>query len=245
MPIRSLPKGLPTGGHDLSLQSRTRGTLGAACRDEYIAQFRRHCHELIAAGYERLRSERHSASEEDFITQRLKEEVKAAQREGSLPRWADRYFITDQAPVSGPGRVGKDRPKIDIEVESTESCSRPVFHFEAKRLRRDDSHSVSEYVGRAGLGSFIAELYARSGDEGGMLGYVQSESPEYWAVAIERKLASAPREEYRYTDDGTWTPIRLTPFLEHTYFTRHRRPTLGNITIYHTLLSFRTREDDA
>ena len=57
-------------------------------------------------------------------------------------------------PVSVPGLAGKERPKIDIEIESTESRSRPEYHFEAKRLRIDDSHSVSAYVGAAGRVAF-------------------------------------------------------------------------------------------
>ena len=226
----------------MSLHSTPRGALGTPDRDEYVVQFRRHCHYLIAIGYERIRAEQHSKSKEDLITQRLKEEVKAAQRERSLPAWADRYFITDQAPVDVPNRVGNERPKIDIAVESNECRNRPVFHFEAKRLRRDDSHSVSEYVGAAGLGSFIEELYARSGDEGGMLGYVQSKSPRHWAEAIERKLQRDPKNKHRLTDNGAWFTTRLISELKHTYSTRHSRTTLRNITIYHTLLDFRAEE---
>jgi hypothetical protein len=177
-----------------------------------------------------------------LITQRLKETMKAAQRERTLPRWADRYFITDQAPVSVPDRVGKERPKIDIEIESTESRNRPVYHFEAKRLRIDRSDSVSDYLGPAGVGMFLGELYGRSGDEGGMLGYVQSESPEHWAEAISNKVQRDPKENHHLTRDGTWTEIRLLPILKHTYATRHNRPTLCSITIYHTLLDFRRRE---
>ena len=230
----------------MSLHSARRGALGTPTRRDhrvYVVQFRRHCHELIAAGYTRIRGEAHCESEEDFITQRIKEEVRAAQREGGLPTWAERYYITDQAPVSGPNRAGKRRPIIDIEVESHESRDHPVFHFEAKRLRRDDSKSVSKYVGPTGLGSFLAELYARSGDEGGMLGYVQSESPDYWAEAIQRKLQRDPKQKHRLTRDGGWTAVRLVPALQQTYSTQHRRPTLGDVTIYHTLLDFRAEEN--
>lgn len=238
MPTRSLPKRLRLEEDELSLRSTPRSSLGTPSPDSYVAQFRRHCHQLIAAGYERIRAEDHSDSQEDLITLRLKEEVKAAQRDGTLPRWADRYFITDQSPVSVPGRDPIARPKIDIEIESSEFRRRPVFHFEAKRLRTEDSHSVSEYLGTAGLGSFLDELYARSGDEGGMLGYVQSESPKYWAEAIARKLTKDHEGTYRLTDDGDWTPIGLTPALNDTYATRHERPALGNITVYHSLLAF-------
>ena len=222
----------------MSLQSKPSGAVGTPERGQYVGQFRRHCHELIAFGYSRIHAEDHSKSEEDFITQRLKETIKAAQRAGTLPRWADRYFITDQAPVSVPDVVGKERPKIDIEIESAESRSRPVYHFEAKRLRIDDSHSVSAYVGAEGLGSFLTELYGRSGGEGGMLGYVQSESLDHWADSIQSKIQRDGTETHRLTDNGAWTAVRLVPVLEHTYVTRHHRPTLSDISIYHTLLNF-------
>ena len=212
--------------------------MGTPEQRDYVVRFRLHCHQLIAVGYGRIRREQHSESGEDFITQRLKETIKAAQRERTLPEWADRYFVTDQTPVSVPDRVGKERPRIDIAIESTESRNRPVYHFEAKRLRVDDSHSVSEYVGAEGLGSFLTELYGRSGDEGGMLGYVQSESLEHWATAIETKIQRDGKEEHRLTDDGEWTAVRLVPAFDHTYATGHHRPTLGDITIYHTLLNF-------
>jgi hypothetical protein len=220
------------------LQSAPGGAIGKPDSREYTVQFRRHCHQLIAFGYEKIREEDHSGSDEDFITQRLKESVKAAQREGTLPQWAKRYYITDQAHVSVPGRVGKERPKIDIEIESAESRSRPVFHFEAKRLRVDDSHSVSEYVGPSGMGSFLAELYGCAGNEGGMLGYVQTDTPGHWANAIQRKIEREPPQKQSLTEDGMWTESRLIPVLQFTYVTRHNRPTLDPITIFHTLLDF-------
>lgn len=222
----------------MSLQSRPSGAVGTPERGQYVAQFRRHCHELIAFGYSGIKAEDHSRSEEDFITQRLKEIIKAAQRAGTLPRWADRYFITDQAPISVSGLVGKQRPKIDIEIESTESRCRPVFHFEAKRLRTDDSHSVSAYLSAEGLGSFLMELYGRTGGEGGMLGYVQTESPEHWAHSIKNKIRRDATETHRLTSNGAWTAVRLVSGVEHTYVTRHHRPTLSDIAIYHTLLNF-------
>jgi hypothetical protein len=224
----------------VSLKSHPSGADGAPERDEYAAQFRRHCHQLIAFGYDAIRGESHSESEEDFITQRLRQAIQAGQRDGVLPRWADRYFVYDQLPVDVPGVVGNDRPKIDVHFESAESRRRPVYHFEAKRLRTADTHSVSEYVGKRGLGMFLAELYGRAYDEGGMLGYVQSESPAHWAEKIRNKLQLDPPGDHRLTADGVWARVRLIAELEHTYATRHARPTLRNITVYHTLLDFRS-----
>ncbi len=77
------------------------------------------------------------------------------------------------------------------------------------------------------------------GDEGGMLGYVQSESPEHWAITIEGRFQRGPKDTYRLTDGGTWTAVRVVPVLKYTYATRHSRPALGDLTVYHTLLDFR------
>ena len=222
----------------MSLKSNHDSAVGIPDRNEYVAQFRRHCHQLIAFGYDVIRGESHSESNEDFITQRLRQAIQTGQRDGVLPRWADRYFVHDQLPVDVPGLEGKERPKIDIHFESTESRRRPVYHFEAKRLRTADTHSVSEYVGKDGLGMFLAELYGRMGDEGGMLGYVQSESPTYWAEKISGKLQPDPQGNHQLTADGAWARVPLIAEFEHTYATRHTRPTLRNITIYHTLLDF-------
>jgi len=224
----------------VSLKSHPRGALGAPNRSEYAAQFCRHCHQLIAFGYGRIQREDHRESAEDVITQRLTEAIEAGQDERALPDWAEKYFVRDQQRVNVPGRVGKERPIIDIEFRSDQSRSRPLYHFEAKRLRTDDSKSVSQYVGKDGLGMFLAELYGRAGDEGGMLGYVQSDSSAHWAEKIGSKLQAGPPGDHRLTADGTWAEARLIAELEHTYATRHTRPTMANITVYHTLLDFRS-----
>ncbi|HBO44277.1 MAG TPA: hypothetical protein DD670_10155 [Planctomycetaceae bacterium] len=223
----------------MSLQSHPSGAVDGPSAGEYAPQFRRHCHELIAFGYVAIHGESHSESEEDFITQRLREAIQTGQNDGVLPDWADRYFVYDQMPVDVPGLRGKGRPKIDIRFESTESRRRPVYHFEAKRLRASDTHSVSEYVGGNGLGMFLVELYGRMGDEGGMLGYVQSESPTHWADRIGGKLHPDAPDNHQLTANGAWARVPLVDEFEHTYATRHARPNLGNITIYHTLLDFR------
>lgn len=223
---------------DVSLKRPPSGAVGAPDREEYAAQFRRHCHQLIAFGYLAIRGESHNESKENFITQRLKQAIQTGQSDGVLPRWAGHYFVQDQIHVDVPGLEVDERPKIDIHFESNESRRRPVYHFEAKRLRAADTHSVSEYVGKDGLGMFLAELYGRMGDEGGMLGYVQSESPAGWAQKISGKLQPDPQGNHQLTADGAWARVPLIAEFEHTYVTRHTRPTLRDITIYHTLLDF-------
>ncbi len=222
----------------MSLKSNPDGAVGAPDRDEHAAQFRRHCHQLIAFGYDAIRGESHSESKENFITQRLKQAIQTGQSDGVLPNWADHYFVQDQIQVDVPGLEVDERPKIDIHFESTESRHRPTYHFEAKRLRTARSDSVSEYVGKDGLGMFLTELYGRVGNEGGMLGYVQSESPATWADKIGNRLRLDSPGNHQLTADGAWAGVPLIAGLDHTYSTRHTRPTLRNITIYHTLLDF-------
>jgi hypothetical protein len=208
-------------------------------RGDYASQFCRHCHQLIAWGYRRIQTEDHRQSHEDFITQRLKESINAVLDEEGLPDWAEHYSVIDQAPVSVPGRTGLERPLIDVEIKSAEVRPRAVYHFEAKRFRRADSHSVSAYLGKDGLGMFLTEQYGLTGVEGGMLGYVQSDSPVYWAKKIGRKLQPGRPGNHCLTADGAWVEARLTADFEHTFRTRHNRPTLGEIAIHHTLLDFR------
>ena len=196
----------------MPLKSNPDSAVGAPDRNEYAAQFRRHCHQLIAFGYRAIRGESHNESEENFITQRLKQAIQTEQRDGVLPEWADHYFVHDQIHVDVPGLEVNERPIIDIHFESTESRRRPVYHFEAKRLRTADTHSVSEYVGEDGLGMFLAELYGRTGDEGGMLGYVQSESPTYWVEKISDKLQPDPPGNHQLTADGAWARVSSSKF---------------------------------
>ena len=91
---------------------------------------------------------------------------------------------------------------------------------------------------------FLTESYGRTSDEGGMLGYVQSGSPRTWADKIGNKLRPDPPGNQQLTADGAWTKVPLIAELEYTYATRHTRPALPNITIYHTLLDFCAESGD-
>ena len=59
------------------------------------------------------------------------------------------------------------------------------------------------------------------------------------AETMGGKLRPDAAGDHRLSAAGAWTRFPLIAELEHTYATRHTRPTLGNITIYHTLLDFR------
>ena len=125
------------------------------------------------------------------------------------------------------------------EIESN-TPNRPTYHFEAKRLRTDRTDSVSEYLGKRGLGSFLNELYARTSDEAGMLGYVQSGNPLDWAQDLAAKLSKAPMNMCYLIDGGDWVACRVIASIENTFRTQHSRPNLGSITLFHRVLDMRS-----
>ena len=219
----------------MHLHRRDSPSYGTARAEEHKLQFRKHCHPLVDMGYKRIRAEDHSASDEDWITQRIVEEAKAILRSPACPRWAERYFLRDQVVLSTPGRETIRRPKIDIEIESN-TPNRSTYHFEAKRLRTDRTDSVSEYLGKHGLGRFLKELYARTSDEAGMLGYVQSGNLLDWAQDLAAKLSNAPINPYRLVDNGAWLAYRVIASIGNTFRTQHSRPNLGPITLFHRVL---------
>jgi len=223
----------------LHLHRRDGPSYGTARSEEHKLQFRKHCHLLVDMGYKRIRSEDHSVSDEDWITQRIVEDAKAILRSPMRPKWAERYSLRDQVVLSVPGRETIRRPKIDIEIESNVP-NRPTYHFEAKRLRTDRTDSVREYLGKGGLGSFLNELYGRTSDEAGMLGYVQSGNPLNWAQNLAAKLSNAPINPYRLIDGGTWITHRVIASIDNTFRTQHSRPNLGPITLFHRVLDVRS-----
>lgn len=222
----------------MSLHSPQPGKRGSADGAAYKARFRRHCLVLLRLGYECIRSKDHSQVDEDTITQNLVIAIRQILKERTGPRWTVHYFVHDQGPVSAEAVSPKERPKIDIEMESNHH-DRPLFHFEAKRLRKDDSHSVSNFVGPPGLGGFLEGSYSPRTDVGGMLGYVQTETPDHWQKKIWNKL-SADRKSSRLSKDSTWNKQSLRGCPTHLYLTCHLRDQLGKIEIYHSFLDFTT-----
>ena len=88
------------------------------------------------------------------------------------------------------------------------------------------------------MGEYLVGNYARDSHEAGMLGYVQTDTASVWA----KKLASAIEANdsaLSVTPDGKWAGVEVVAKLDHTYLTKHERPTVQKtITLYHLLLSF-------
>jgi hypothetical protein len=206
-------------------------------RPAYLQTFVKHVHKLIFAGYQRIDPTTQKNTNEERITELLVVAINSVIGEDGSPKWMERYHATDDRRVSYPGRDDKSRPRVDIEFILCRGV-RPLFHFECKRLRKGHSLvSKKGYLGEEGLGCFLMEQYARGCDEGGMLGYVQSEDCSTWAKRIEETISADPNG-YRLAPTTKWESHNVIVEIPECYWTRHMRPNLGTIIIYHSLLLF-------
>jgi len=212
------------------------GRGASANQADYSQSFIRQVHELLLMGYGRLAPADHTHEEEPAISGRLVEAINAILDSPTCPRPFHLLSVHDDPPVSGDGRKGKRRRRVDIRIESLRPRPRARFSFEAKRLGPD--HPVCLYVGEEGLGCFVNGIYAREAPVAGMLGYVQSGTPPEWAKRIENAMARR-QPNVRVVQGQEWVPVTVAPGLDDTYVTGHDRPSVGRpIHIYHTLLVF-------
>jgi len=221
----------------MSLRSRVNKNPGQnSNRRLYVGAFTKHSHRLVSLGYELTRPTVDRTTKEEVITSRIVHNVTALIESKEAAPWTKHYTVMVNHPQPHPTREGNKEPRIDIEIRGHRGTPRPRYHFEAKRLLTN-SHPVGDYLGGEGLGRFLVEDYAASGDEGGMLGYVQCDTCEKWADKIKESILEE-WTEHRLDQQEGWTELRLIKEFEHTYRTVHTRQNLGRITIYHTLLLF-------
>ena len=123
-----------------------------------------------------------------------------------------------------------------MRVDSSLSRPRTRFSFEAKRLGK--AHPVTKYLGDKGMGCILAGAYARDDDEAGMLGYVQSGTPQQWANRIRSEIETDP-SRYSMPERGRFSSVEIVDGLDYTYRSIHDRPSVGrHVSIFHTLLQF-------
>ena len=207
-------------------------------RHEYHKSFRRQVFELLRLGYERLDSPDFQDSEEEDITGELIREIRNVVEDRSGPSWAQHYAIHDDPRINAPGRLGKRRLKLDIEFERTGAGKHPRYPFEAKRLSSQTHAKMDKYLGADGLRQFLSGNYASEQDEAGMLGYVQSETPSYWAKKAHDTFIKNT-ELLRLCFDGNWKHVDNLTNLDNCYRSKHNRHSVGKpITLFHVFLSF-------
>lgn len=217
-------------------RSSSRSAPASTNSDDFRRVFVRRVHQLIRLGYGRMNPATYRSAEEPTITGDLVLAIDNALDDPSSARWVQFYSVHDDPPVSARRRTGKRRRRVDIRFDCSERRPRTRFSFEAKRL--DAKHGAGAYLGRDGLGCFVRGEYGRDEDEGGMLGYVQSNTPAGWATRIEAQLQRFPNRD-TLVKTSPWRQEVVARGLRNTYRSGHRRKRVGRpIEIYHTLLSF-------
>ncbi len=203
---------------------------------EYQKAFREKVFKLLKMGYDRLDAASLKDSEEEDITGEIVREINEILEDRESPPWVGSFAVHEELPINEPDRKGKRRKRVDIEFERVCRGPRPHYPFEAKRLRVN-SHPIGEYVGSAGLGEFLSGNYAHDRIEAGMIGYIQSNTPESWAAKIQKKFDKEP-EIIQACPDGDWTNVPIVEGVRHSFHSKHHRNALRPITLYHIFLIF-------
>jgi hypothetical protein len=210
---------------------RTAPNFGVAYQQSFV----RDVHLLIWAGHARLEISSLANDEETVITEKLVIGMRTLIEGPRRARWAARFTVYEEAPLSGDSAHGKARRRIDILVERALAGPRPKFQFEAKRLYRSDS--IAEYLGDDGLGCFVSGAYAIEHTAAGMLGYVQADTPSNWASKIAASLAKDRTRHGLAKKGDVWALVTFAGISAITYRSSHtRRSGPFSIDVFHTLL---------
>lgn len=206
----------------------------------YRPAFVHNCLLLIVRAHRALETRSLPAAEEPEITGLLVKSARdLAEMEDADP-WLEHLEIIDDPPQNdNPERLGKARPRIDVEFVRTGRGQRPRFHLEAKRLYRSDS--IGEYFGPRGLEMFLNGTYASRWPSAGMLGYIQTDTRARWLENLRKGFLSRKAELNVCADQHGWKSAQWSEDgLEEVEESCHNRmpSTLGKIEIYHLLLEF-------
>jgi hypothetical protein len=214
--------------------TRDRSVTPGRFRQEYSRSFLLAVHAVLFEAIERLKMCSLAGCDEVAITGKLVTELNAVVDSARAPTWGFALAIHDDPPVDIGAKTGKSRPRIDIQIEKVHPGPRVRFSFEAKRLRLDSTNSIAAYVGRDGLGCFVAGRYAPGEPWGGMLGYVESGAVEEWVTRIGDKITKI--QELACHSEGHWSTPDF-PF-KHTLcrLSRHRRANETDILVHHSFL---------
>lgn len=157
--------------------------------DVYLIELREDAHQLLAWGYADSRLALNQAQDEYEMTGILADRMDARI---NSPRTPDRfmlYAVHNERPTSPAGELGKKRPKLDIQIERCGKRPKPLFTFEAKRLRDDANCGVSDtmrhYLGSEGVGRFVKGRYAPESPEAAMLGCIQAHNADFWFAKVD------------------------------------------------------------
>lgn len=215
-------------------QVNVKAGLWARGNPQLREQFLVHAHRLLAAGAARLDRAALAQLEEPAITGRLCAAVNAFLLEPDSPAWCEHYDCHDDPPVNDSEKEGRARDRADLKIVTT-SYPRPELFVEAKRLREGDSHALSHYVGKDGIGCFLHGRYASAYDFGAMLAYVVTGTVDSWVEALEKRLLRDHRD-LGLAAGAVWRSATELPAEVSARCSRHSRKGADAIEVFHSFL---------
>jgi hypothetical protein len=154
------------------------------------------------------------------------------------------YAVHNEKPTSPAGELGKKRPKLDIQIERCGVRPKPLFTFEAKRLRDDASCATSDtirlYLGGEGINRFVRGRYVPESLEVAMLGCIQAHDAEFWFDKVGSALeADVTNGGALYGVTVGLRPAVVIPDLPDERVSVHARETGTSIRILHLFIDCR------
>jgi len=209
--------------------------------DVYLTELREDAHLLLAWGYADARSKLATARDEYDLTGFLADAMDSRINNPLTPERFALYSVHNERPISPKAELGKDRPKLDIQIERCGLRPKPSYTFEAKRLRDDAKASPSgclaHYLGDDGVGRFVAGKYEGKSIEAAMLGCIQAHKPAFWirriAQAFEDDTASGKN---RFNLVEGFQPCSIVLELVDEGSTLHLRPDGSRIRLLHIFI---------
>ena len=202
-----------------------------------------HC--LLQAGYATMTTrelaEFNLKSEPD-ITAGLAMKIQQLIDAHTLPNISHGWSVVDNWPENHPHLPlskqppAKRRKLPDLKFRYGGQRQVLYFRFEAKKLActGDYANLISH---KDGLGRFLCREYGREDRAGGLLGYVQTESPEIHAERVRTALMKNPAK-YRVEPNGNWTTLHWKKGPECSFRVVHSRACAAVILIYYSFLLF-------
>jgi hypothetical protein len=199
-------------------------------------------HELLQAGYEAMDAKACNLWAEPEISGELAgkiEELLCTRRRPWMRYWTavDNWPENEPDTPSSKRRLGKRRRLPDIKLKYAGQRETLYFRFEAKRLAGTGDYAdlISH---EDGLGRFLRRVYGRNDEAGGLLGYVQTESPEAHAERVRVALATDPKR-YQVNTEGDWTVVTWESGPKCCFRVIHFREARSLIVIFYAFLLFR------
>jgi hypothetical protein len=202
-----------------------------------------HC--LLQAGYATMTARdlaRYHLRNEPDITAGLVIRIQQLIDERAVPGITRAWSVVDNWPENkshlplSKQPPAKKRKLPDLKFRYGGQTQALYFRFEAKKLAGTGDYAdlISH---KDGLGRFLRKVYGREDQAGGLLGYVQTESPEIHADRVRTALAKDPKK-YRVSANGKWTAAIWKSGPKCSFRTVHSRERAPFIVIFYSFLHF-------